>query len=378
MTPLQTSIAEALSEPLSHHHLLMRNLEEEGSLSHLKRFTRDFAADPRMITDDQCAFLFERGFTPEKWSYYDFDKNKPDHYLSDVQRWLTQRINGEFAIVFNNKVLFTQVFKNFANVPAIVAIWRSGRVIVYDPIWERIKRGEAPEGLRYVAKPLGGGGGGSIYFIRVGRNNVVVECNDDEVEKRRTLPLAEIDRIFENARVPFIITEFIKQGEFTFKLFPLTVNTMRVLVIRDPETLQPHIVRAVQRIGTSESYPIDNFSYGGLSAAIDMDTGELGSAVAAAGAKANIHMDHHPDTGEPIAGRFVPGWHKIMEQVREFFLQMPYIQYCGFDLILRDDDFVVLEGNSFSQVRLFQMHAPLLTDRVYCKLLKKHGIYHGV
>lgn|GEM_PF-617788 len=359
------------------HHL--RAVAARGSeLNRLlwKNFTRNFATDPEPISAEQRDYLYRHGFTPEKWNLYRLHERDPSLFLSDVERDRTRRANGAFDIVFNNKILFTQVFSNYCRVPAVAAVWRDGRMIPYGDLWGKVKEGKLEAPIRLVAKPIGGGGGGSIYFLSCDNSAITVESNDHNEKRRRFLP-ANIERLFADARVPFMVTEFIVQGEYSRRLYPLAVNTMRVLVIRDPETLQPHVVRAVQRMGTAESYPIDNFSYGGLSAAINLDTGELGYAVAAAGPYAREFLERHPDTFEPIKGKIIPNWHKMMEDVKALFLRMPYITYCGFDLVVQDDGFSVIEGNSFSQVRLFQVHEPLLTDLLYCKFLAHLDIYMG-
>lgn len=357
-----------------HHRALIDSIGDPVNMKFLRRFMTDFAKDPDEITDAQASWLYERGFLPEKIALYDFETHDIDLYLSDVQRWMTREVNGDYSIVFNNKILFTQVFRNFCRVAPITAIWRNGRLITYDDVWAQCVSGQLTEPRKFVAKPLGGGGGGGVYFIEVGRKTAVIESNEPGRE-RFTLPVADLEKIFDGARVPFMVTEFIYQGRFSKALYPLTVNTVRMLVVRDPETLLPHVVRTVQRMGTSASYPIDNFSLGGLSAEIDVETGVLGPAVAAAGPYKGTRWEVHPNTGEPIAGQVVPNWQAIVERMKQLFLQVPYIAYCGFDLILMDDDVVVLEGNSFSQVRLFQMHRPLLPDPIYVKVLEHYGIY---
>ncbi len=357
-----------------HHHRLMESIQDPVNLKYLRRFMTDFAKDPSKITDKQAGWLYEQGFLPEKIELYDFDTYDIALYLSDVQRWMTREVNGEYSIVFNNKILFTQVFRNFCKVAPITAIWRNGRIIPYDDVWERCVTGQLDEPRKFVIKPLGGGGGGNVYFVQVGRKSAMIESNEPGRE-RFTLPVERLGDIFIGAKVPFMVTEFIYQGEFTKRLYPLTVNTVRMLIVRDPETLLPHVVRTVQRMGTASSYPIDNFSLGGLSAEIDIETGVLGPAVAAAGPHKGPRWDHHPNTGEPIAGQVVPKWSTVVEDMKSLFLQVPYISYCGFDLILMDDDVVVLEGNSYSQVRLFQMHRPLLPDPIYTKVLSHNGIF---
>ena len=357
-----------------HHEALMQSIQDPVTLKHLARFMTDFAKDPANITDEDASWLYAQGFLPEKIELYDFEKYDPSLFLSDVQRWMTREVNGDYSIVFNNKILFTQTFRNFCKVAPITAIWRNGRITPYDDVWEKCITGKLTEPRKFVAKPLGGGGGGGVYFIEVGARKAVVESNEPGRE-RFVLPVQDLIKVFDGARVPFMLTEFIYQGAFTKALYPLTVNTVRMLVVRDPDTLLPHVVRTVQRMGTSSSYPIDNFSVGGLSAEIDIETGVLGPGVAAAGPYTGKLWDHHPNTGEPIAGQVIPNWQDIVARMKNLFLQVPYISYCGFDLILMDDDVVVLEGNSFSQVRLFQMHRPLLPDPAYVKVLKHHGIY---
>lgn len=357
-----------------HHAALIESLSDPVSLKHLKRFRMDFSKDPTQISDSQADWLFAQGFLPEKTDLYDFGAYDPALYLSDIQRWLTREINGAYSIVFNNKVLFTQVFRNFCKVAPVNAIWRNGRVISYDGVWEQCVAGALTQPRKFVIKPLGGGGGGNVYFVTVDAKRAVIESNEKGREQF-TLPVARLGDIFKTAHVPFMVNEFIYQGAYSQALYPRTVNTVRMLVVRDPETLQPHVVRTVQRMGTASSYPIDNFTLGGLSAEIDVETGVLGPAVAAAGPHKGPKWDFHPNTGEPITGLVVPNWPDVIRKMKSLFLQIPYIAYCGFDLILMDDDVVVLEGNSYSQVRLFQMHRPLLSDPVYVKVLKHYGIY---
>lgn len=369
--------SEAPELPHDHHHRFMASLQQPEQLTLLKRFTQDFHADPdlAMLTDHEANFFYERGFLPEKKRLYGIEVNdirSVDNYLSDVQRWLTRLVNGPYSIVFNNKILFDQVFGRFTQVPRTIAISNNGRMVPYSPLWGQVERGEAGP-LILVAKPLGGGGGGSIYFIRVEKRHVVVETNDAD-NRRFSIKSEALREMFTRQRVPFIINEYVEQGEFSRRLYPLTVNTVRVLIVRDVHSGEPHIVRAVLRVGNSESYPIDNFSMGGLSVEIDLESGQLGRAVAAEGRFSGMALHDHPDTGEALTGTCIPLWSEHMSKLKVLFTKLPYLKYCGFDLILRDEDFIVLEGNSYSQVRLFQMHKPLLENVVYKKFLIAEGL----
>ncbi|MGP9592851.1 sugar-transfer associated ATP-grasp domain-containing protein [Halomonas sp. AOP42-C2-25] len=360
--------------PKDHHKHFMINLQETEQLALLKRFTLDFHADPDLasLSEEDAQFFYERGFLPEKARLYGLNRDNIDRYLSDVQRWLTRLVNGPYSVVFNNKILFDQVFGQYCNVPRTVAVCRQGRVIPHTDLWQQIEAGQAGP-LMLVAKPLGGGGGGSVYFIRIDKRHAVVETND-ATNPRFSVKAEALGEVFSRQRVPFIINEYVQQGEFSKRLYPLTVNTVRALVVRNATTGEPYLVRAVLRVGNSESYPIDNFSLGGLSIEVNKETGELGYAVAAAGRFTGQRWATHPDTGERITGAYIPNWQSYKNKLLTLFRELPYLQYCGFDLILQDDDFVVLEGNSYSQVRLFQMHEPLLLDIGYGRFLNEKGL----
>ena len=360
--------------PKDHHKRLMESLKETEQLALLKRFTLDFHADPDLdtLSEEEALFLYERGFLPEKVRLYGLNHDNIDRYLSDVQRWLTRLVNGPYSIVFNNKILFDQVFGRYCNVPRTVAVCRQGRVISHTKLWQQIEAGEAGP-LMLVAKPLGGGGGGSVYFIRIDKRHAVIETND-AINPRFSVKSEALGDVFSRQGVPFIVNEYVQQGEFSKRLYPLTVNTVRALVVRDENTGEPYLVRAVLRVGNSESYPIDNFSLGGLSIEVNNETGELGHAVAAAGRFTGQRWVTHPDTGERITGAYIPNWQVYKNKLLSLFYKLPYLKYCGFDLILQDDDFVVLEGNSYSQVRLFQMHEPLFSNELVVELYAKYGI----
>ena len=360
--------------PKDHHKRLMESLKETEQLALLKRFTLDFHADPDLekLSQEEAQFFYERGFLPEKARLYGLNRDNVDTYLSDVQRWLTRLVNGPYSVVFNNKILFDQVFGQYCNVPRTVAVCRQGRVIPHTDLWQEIEAGRAGP-LMLVAKPLGGGGGGSVYFIRIDKRHAVVETND-AITPRFNVKAEALGEVFSRQRVPFIINEYVQQGDFSKRLYPLTVNTVRALVVRDPTTGEPCLVRAVLRVGNSESYPIDNFSLGGLSIEVNKESGELGHAVAAAGRFTGRRWTTHPDTGEKITGAHIPNWRTHKNKLLALFNKLPYLKYCGFDLILQDDEFVVLEGNSYSQVRLFQMHEPLFSDYQVAELYAKHNI----
>src|SRR5690606_18742139 len=124
---VRQSAGPTLPEELLHmtkpgdHHLRLRSRDQDlRALALWKDYTVEFVRDSSPVDDDRLEYLFDRGFTPEKWDLYRFDENDPELYLSDWQRSLTRFMNGPYDVVFNNKILFTQVFSGLVKLARTV------------------------------------------------------------------------------------------------------------------------------------------------------------------------------------------------------------------------------------------------------------------
>src|SRR5699024_4574574 len=159
------------------------------------------------------------------------------------------------------------------------------------------------------------------------------------------------------------VNEYIEQGEFGNSLNNTSLNTIRILTLQDIETNEPFIPIAVQRIGNKKSSPTDNWSRGGFSASIDLDTGELGKAVSHPDSSKELNWyKYHPDNNNIIQGKKIPQWDYIKNKILLAASQTPFFPYIGWDVVITDNGFIVIEGNSMSDVDLLQIHEPLLSN----------------
>lgn len=117
-------------------------------------------------------------------------------------------------------------------------------------------------------------------------------------------------------------SEFVSRGtmeeaEYARAIYPASTNTIRVLTMVDPDTNDAFPATALHRFGTSRSRPIDNLHAGGLSAPVDLDTGELGPAVLfpVKGRRRRDIVETHPDSGMPITGVSIPSWAAVLGQI---------------------------------------------------------------
>lgn len=313
--------------------------------------------------------MWNLGFFGEKYYLYNLRENDSRDYLSDYNQALTRFINCPYDIILNNKVIFEEIMSSYIRVPVNYALISEGKIF---PLQSRIKINKIDSMIRVceeqnglVFKPVVGSQGKGVAILKVKNDKIFI--NNKEAHIR------EVEG-FISALDNYIITEYIRQGEYSNSLSPYSTNTMRILIMVDPITNKPFIARAVQRIGGKASGGLDNFSQGGYSANIDLDTGKLTAAVTKWSAKELTWHKVHPDTGEQIEGKRVPKWNEIKNKLLSVMNELPYIKYIGWDVVLTDDELVVIEGNNHPQVGVLQLHKPLLVEPRIRKFYEYHGI----
>jgi hypothetical protein len=211
-----------------------------------------------------------------------------------------------------------------------------------------------------VIKPRGGSGGKGIQFV--------TWQNDElRINGRRAKYLPEPTE-------DYVITELLMQHEYAATIYPHTTNTCRVLTMWDYNCNEPFIGFAVHRFGTGRSFPVDNWGSGALSASIDIETGVLGRAAAKPiGSKLQWH-EQHPETREQIEGVSTPGWDSIKHRIVAIARKFASTPYIGWDLVVTDESFAIIEGNNRPSVDLLQIHQPLLVDERVAQFYRRHGV----
>lgn len=78
----------------------------------------------------------------------------------------------------------------------------------------------------------------------------------------------------------YLVTERIVQDGYAHKIFPHSVNSVRLTTMQSPDdNHRPFTAVAVHRFGLRTTGPTDNVSRGGLMAQIDHETGVMGPAI---------------------------------------------------------------------------------------------------
>lgn len=147
-----------------------------------------------------------------------------------------------------------------------------------------------------------------------------------------------------------------------------SVNTLRLFtILKDGEF---HPFAAFIRFGANGSLA-DNVAAGGVGCGVDVNTGTICTDA----------MDHdgnfleaHPNSGKVFNGFKLPHWDKALDLAERALREVPGLNYIGWDIAIREDDVVLIEGNHHPDIGICQAfftysHTPI--KPWYEKFLKK-------
>lgn len=155
---------------------------------------------------------------------------------------------------------------------------------------------------------------------------------------------AGVKSLLEDPSNQYVITEYIVQHAAMARLYPGSVNTLRLTVFKE-DGIHAQVGNAYLRIGTSQTGGVDNIGAGGMMAEVDVETGRFGNARAMVNG-AVVFQPKHPDTGLLIEG-FIPNWSFVKTKVVEMANELSQLEYFGFDVAITEDGIKLPEINRF-------------------------------
>jgi hypothetical protein len=337
-----------------------------GWLKHEKNDHSNLAL-PRKLS------AWRRGFFAESAMLYDLGRNDPRNYLSDYARAARCREINPHNEFFNHKLVLRSFLLAMGFRQAeTVALLYEGKILSnpfrgdarqIEP--EELEGQLASSGRNYIVKPEDGACGNGLFLLEQRGGELFRRHGRERAPLDLLALLRETGPDQPRPRMTFV-EEQLEQAPFWQQLFPEAANTIRVLTMWTPGEPAPFIARAVQRIGTPDTVPTDNWSAGGISAPIDLASGVLGegrqkwleNGRATAGT-----MSLHPATGARFAGAVLPYWAEIQDTVLRASASLPFNRMAGWDVLVDSGGVpVIVEANGDSDINLLQVHGGLLTD----------------
>lgn len=285
------------------------------------------------------------GYLADQYVLYDFRHNDKKEYLSEFDWYRSRYINKPFDFLMNNKIACNEILQQYVRVPRIYAFSREklisdfdGRQLDFNDLCSIIA-----ENHPVFIKPYGKGKGNGVFRL---------DYRDQKYYADNRVMTKDEMTGFLKKQKNWMICEAMSQHKYSSDIYNQTVNTIRLITLREPETGNYKIFFAVQRIGTHETIPVDNGSRGGLVSKIDLDTGTLSEA------RCLHSLDvykTHPDSGAPIEGVRIPGWDNIKARMLSLANKLPYMYFVAWDILITPDDFCIIEANTSSGVNIIQL-----------------------
>ena len=275
-----------------------------------------------------CALRYGSGYM----DYFEFE-----FYLlkgGERKSYLTGRLNNEIVRKYNDKkdwdklddkIKFNHLFKKFLGREFIDL-----RESSLDEFKKFLKGKD-----KVVAKPVADCGGKGVIVIEEFKN---------------------IKKIYEDLlnNQQYLVEEYLIQDDELSKLYPESVNGLRVLSFLD-DFGKAHILNVILRIGNNGK--VDNFSSGGMYTFVN----ENGVVYVPAIDEKGIIYEKHPFTNEKIIGFKVPRFKELEKLIEELSLVVPSVRYVGWDIAVTKKGLVVLEGNQYPGI--FQVKPSLSKDK---------------
>ena len=151
----------------------------------------------------------------------------------------------------------------------------------------------------------------------------------------------ELSQILSETR--YLLQSTIRQHPQMRLLHPESLNTIRLVTIRNPKTGEPDVFPSILRIGTGKSI-VDNTSQGGLAVGINIENGRLkdfGFYKPSFGTKVSVH----PDSNVKFSEFIIPFFEECKRQAVFLHSMLPSIHSIGWDIAVGPSGPVFVEGN---------------------------------
>lgn len=312
--------------------------------------------------------MMSKGFDVESISLYSLNKTNYKKYLPDsaIHKVSLNSNNGYWPIL-HDKFVFYRFIKDKLPTGELLGIVFRGKIT---PVDCTFGYAELMEGLersnKYVLKPLQGGSTKGILFLSLINGTLILQGK----------PISpEILKSTINGLNEYGIFKFYEQHDLFAKIYPGSINTIRLVTIYDFEQKKSFIHASILRIGWSGSAPFHDFDKRGLVSLIDNETGILSICKRKDENGKIIHQSNHPDTKQLIEGMVIPYWEDIKKTIFDYLEENPIFDYVGWDILVTNEGFLVIEANHNPGLGFLQAFKPLLGDPRAASYFKEKNIY---
>lgn len=269
-----------------------------------------------------CVAVYNVGF----YDYYAFgfcfirSHKQRKTFMTMQDNWKLSRIlnDPDYVNVFQEKDIFNKRFREFL-----------GRdyIDIRESDDKTLRSFLKNHRIAFIKQPKNFGG---LGVKRLDTTDVDLD-NEEEFQKVKSTIL---DGKF------YLVEECLKQHEEMSRLYPNSINTIRVVTVLDNNN-EAHVMYTYVRMGVGGSY-VDNVTSGGCYAMIEPNGVIMTPALAD---KTGEFFDMHPDTKTVFKGFEIPYYKEVVEFCKKAAHVEPHVRYIGWDVCVTPTGPVFVEGN---------------------------------
>lgn len=328
----------------------------------------------RHTTLGQKLWAYRRGFRSSKIIMYGLNEDNYGQYMSGLDFHRMRSVNGYYRRWIDDKLTMKYVLHAFdEHLPAYYYLLEEGKHLRISKLPDcPVRYGTEANDIIGLLESQGSlavkllAGSLGVGFYKLGYENGCYLVNEKPVDRGQLAALLSGLR-------SYIITEYLTGHSELGAICGYRANSVRVMTMKQVGT-PTLIVGALMRFATEESGTVDNISAGGVVALVDIDTGRFFNGRRLAGDEWQ-ECPIHPDTGIALDG-YVPSWKQIKETVTAICNYLPELVWLGFDIMVLDHGYKVIEINSQPGIALHNYYQPIYADQE-CRHRFKQAIAWG-
>lgn len=324
-------------------------------------FLNELLRNPEHLSLKRRRWAWKHGFLAQKLNNYNLTEENCGDYLSDFDYYMLYPLNNRFSLWIDDKLTLRYVLERFKQyLPKYYfAADMEGRLQCLPDYASDSSRADASQvaallrenGLLAAKRNQGSGGDG---FYRMEYSDGVYTVNGKQMDEAAFLPFVRSLR-------GYLITEFVVQCERYMQICPSATHTLRVQTARADDG-EIRVLFSFIRWGMDAEDFCVAHSTAGVNAAVDVSRGEVHSGYYLD--REHIYhnnLTRHPVSGAELTGK-IPYWEEIVRTCTSIHRYLSELSYIGFDVVVTDNGFRVIEINSHSGIRTYQHVYPMLTD----------------
>ena len=294
---------------------------------------------------EQCRQILKYGAPNKFYFMYGFDVKtikEQDAYVNysefmKVRNRLNLASPHNSTCILRNKLYFSFIANAIGIKTPRILVYADNGVLFSELEHKIITLIDFLKGKEYTEKTLfcksiDGECGEGIFTLRIEAKKILV--NNTETSEK------ELQCILHNGRI--LIQELIVQHPEMKRLYDQSINTIRLVTVRDVKNGQIVVLPSILRVGANGN-KVDNTSQGGIAIGFDLETGRLHKY--GFFPEYGLKAISHPNSGICFENFVIPNINEVVKQAKYFHSFLQDIHSIGWDVAISLEGPVFIEGN---------------------------------